>query len=52
MNFYYESAKIIDQLDAKRGSIQSCLANIDVKQRKRAAALVIETLKCWTHPTH
>lgn len=45
MNFYYESAKIIDQLDAKRGSIQSCLANIDVKQRKRAAALVIETLK-------
>lgn len=52
MNFYYESAKIIDQLDAKQGSIQSCLANVDVKQRKRAAALVIETLKCWTHPTH
>lgn len=46
MNFYRESARIIDQIDSKKGSIKSCLSSVDEKQRKRMAALVIETLKC------
>ncbi|KAG8906321.1 hypothetical protein FRB99_007101 [Tulasnella sp. 403] len=45
MNFYREAARVIDQLDAKRGSIKGCLASIDERNRKRTAALVIETLK-------
>ncbi|KAG9013968.1 hypothetical protein FRB94_004348 [Tulasnella sp. JGI-2019a] len=45
MNFYRTAAGIIDQLDTKKGSIKSCLTSVDEKQRKRTAALVIETLK-------
>ena len=46
MNFYREAASIIDQVEAKKGSIKSCLSRVDEKTRKRTAALVIETLKC------
>lgn len=46
MNFYRTAATIIDDIDAKRGSIRSCLSKVEETQRKRASALVIETLKC------
>jgi 25S rRNA (cytosine2278-C5)-methyltransferase len=46
MNFYFEAAKILDRLDAKEGSIKGLIATQPEKDRKRAAALVIETLKC------
>lgn len=46
MNFYFESAKVLDQLDAKRGSIKGVIATLPEKSRKRTAAIVIETLKC------
>lgn len=46
MNFYFEAAKVLDKLDAKQGSIKGVIATIPEKQRKRTAALVIETLKC------
>ncbi|KAI0050443.1 S-adenosyl-L-methionine-dependent methyltransferase, partial [Auriscalpium vulgare] len=45
MNFYFEAAKIIDRLDAKQGSVKSLLSTLPDKDRKRTAALVIETLK-------
>ncbi|KAJ7722752.1 S-adenosyl-L-methionine-dependent methyltransferase [Mycena maculata] len=45
MNFYFEAAKTLDRLDAKQGSIKGILATLPVKDRKRTAALVIETLK-------
>ncbi|KAF5382066.1 hypothetical protein D9615_004285 [Tricholomella constricta] len=45
MNFYFEAAKTLDRLEAKRGSIKSVLATLPEKDRKRTAALVIETLK-------
>ncbi|KAJ7914917.1 S-adenosyl-L-methionine-dependent methyltransferase [Mycena leptocephala] len=45
MNFYFEAAKILDRLDAKQGSIKGVLATLPEKDRKRTAALVIETLK-------
>ncbi|PCH42320.1 S-adenosyl-L-methionine-dependent methyltransferase [Wolfiporia cocos MD-104 SS10] len=45
MNFYFEAAKVLDKLDAKRGSIKGVIASINEKDRKRTAALVIETLK-------
>ena len=46
MNFYFDAAKIIDRLDAKRGSVKSLMNTLPEKSRKRTAALVIETLKC------
>lgn len=46
MNFYFECAKVLDRLDGKHGSIWSNLVSLEEKHRKRAAALVIETLKC------
>lgn len=46
MNFYKEAAQILDRLDKKQGSIKSCLSSVNDKDRKRTAALVIETLKC------
>jgi 25S rRNA (cytosine2278-C5)-methyltransferase len=46
MNFYFEAAKTLDRLDAKEGSIKGVLATLPEKDRKRTAALVIETLKC------
>ena len=46
MNFYFEAGKVLDQLDAKRGSIKGVIATLPEKSRKRTAALVIETLKC------
>lgn len=51
MNFYFEAAKVLDKLDSKKGSIKSIIATVTEKDRKRTAALVIETLKCeaW-HP--
>ncbi|KAJ7510374.1 S-adenosyl-L-methionine-dependent methyltransferase [Mycena galericulata] len=45
MNFYFEAAKTLDRLDAKQGSIKGILATLPKKDRKRTAALVIETLK-------
>ncbi|KIP08058.1 hypothetical protein PHLGIDRAFT_70105 [Phlebiopsis gigantea 11061_1 CR5-6] len=45
MNFYFESAGILDKLDAKQGSIKGVIATVPEKNRKRTAALVIETLK-------
>ncbi|KAG8857591.1 hypothetical protein FRB96_005609 [Tulasnella sp. 330] len=48
MNFYRTAAGIVDRLDTKNGSIKSCLTSVDETQRKRTAALVIETLKYRT----
>ncbi|GLB40515.1 putative class I-like SAM-binding methyltransferase superfamily, RsmB NOP family protein [Lyophyllum shimeji] len=48
MNFYFEAAKTLDRLDAKQGSIKGILATLPDKDRKRTAALVIETLKYKT----
>ncbi|KAJ7183139.1 S-adenosyl-L-methionine-dependent methyltransferase [Mycena filopes] len=48
MNFYFEAAKTLDRLDAKEGSIKGILATLPEKDRKRTAALVIETLKFKT----
>ncbi|KAG6844961.1 hypothetical protein H0H87_002075 [Tephrocybe sp. NHM501043] len=45
MNFYFEAAKTLDRLDLKQGSIKGVLATLPEKNRKRTAALVIETLK-------
>jgi len=45
MNFYYKCASILDSLDAKKGSIKSLVATLSEADRKRGAALVIETLK-------
>lgn len=49
MNFYFEAAKTLDRLNAKQGSVKSVLSTLPDKDRKRTAALVIETLKCKTH---
>ena len=46
MNFYFDTAKALDKLDAKQGSIKSIIGALAEKDRKRAAALVIDTLKC------
>lgn len=46
MNFYFEAADALDRLDAKKGSIKSIINTLPAKDRKRSAALVIETLKC------
>lgn len=45
MNFYFEAAKTLDRLDAKHGSIKGIIATLPENNRKRIAALVIETLK-------
>ncbi|KAG6854394.1 hypothetical protein C0991_007385 [Blastosporella zonata] len=45
MNFYFEAAKTLNRLDSKQGSIKGVLATLPEKDRKRTAALVIETLK-------
>ncbi|KAF8591088.1 S-adenosyl-L-methionine-dependent methyltransferase [Ramaria rubella] len=45
MNFYYEAAKVLERLDAKKGSIKGLVSSLPEKSRKRSAALVIETLK-------
>ncbi|EIM90969.1 S-adenosyl-L-methionine-dependent methyltransferase [Stereum hirsutum FP-91666 SS1] len=45
MNFYFEAADALDRLDAKQGSIKSIINTLPAKDRKRSAALVIETLK-------
>ena len=46
MNFYFEAAKTLDRIDTKQGSIKGIIATLPEKDRKRSAALVIETLKC------
>ena len=46
MNFYFNAAKVLDQLDAKQGSIKGLIATVPENTRRRTAALVIETLKC------
>ncbi|PSR88994.1 hypothetical protein PHLCEN_2v4956 [Hermanssonia centrifuga] len=48
MNFYFEAAKVLDRLDAKQGSIKGVIATVPEKDRRRTAALVIETLKYKT----
>ncbi|KIJ52544.1 hypothetical protein M422DRAFT_26124 [Sphaerobolus stellatus SS14] len=45
MNFYQEAAKLLERLDAKKGSIKGIIGSVPEKSRKRTAALVIETLK-------
>lgn len=45
-SFYFDAAKTLDRLDAKQGSIKGVLATLPEKDRRRTAALVIETLKC------
>lgn len=45
MNFYKECASILARLEEKKGSIKSLVGTVPEKDRKRAAALVIETLK-------
>lgn len=50
MNFYFDAAGIIDRLDARQGSVKSLLSTLSEKNRKRTAALVIETLKCGRTP--
>ena len=50
MNFYFEAAKTLDRLDRKQGSVKGIIATLPEKDRKRTAALVIETLKCMLTP--
>ncbi|EJD06767.1 S-adenosyl-L-methionine-dependent methyltransferase [Fomitiporia mediterranea MF3/22] len=45
MNFYFDAAKVLDKLDAKQGSIKGIISTLPEKDRKRTAALVIETLR-------
>ncbi|PVG04355.1 S-adenosyl-L-methionine-dependent methyltransferase [Serendipita vermifera] len=45
MNFYKECAGVLAQMEEKKGSINSLLSDLQEKDRKRAAALVIETIK-------
>ena len=46
MEFYFNAATALDKLDAKQGSIKGIIATFPEKDRKRTAALVIQTLKC------
>ncbi len=50
MNFYFQAANVLDKLDAKQGSIKGVIATVPEKDRRRTAALVIETLKCENCP--
>ncbi|TDL25613.1 williams-Beuren syndrome critical region protein 20 copy A [Rickenella mellea] len=45
MNFYFDAAQVLDRIDAKHGSIKGIIGSLPGKDRKRTAALVIETLK-------
>ncbi|KAI0032532.1 S-adenosyl-L-methionine-dependent methyltransferase [Vararia minispora EC-137] len=45
MDFYFRAASVLDRVDAKHGSVKGLLASLPDKDRKRTAALVIETLK-------
>ncbi|CAG8618428.1 4295_t:CDS:2, partial [Acaulospora colombiana] len=45
MNFYKECAGVLARMEEKKGSINSLLSDLQEKDRKRAAALVIETIK-------
>ncbi|KAJ3512888.1 hypothetical protein NLJ89_g3260 [Agrocybe chaxingu] len=45
MNFYFEAAKILDRVEGKQGSIKGIIATLPEEDRRRTAALVIETLK-------
>ncbi len=46
MDFYLKAAKIIDDLDARKGSIKSLCLTTNTNTAKRTYALVLETLKC------
>jgi putative methyltransferase len=46
MNFYFTAAHTLDRMDAKEGSIKGILSTLPQADRKRIAALTIETLKC------
>jgi 25S rRNA (cytosine2278-C5)-methyltransferase len=52
MNFYFEAAKVLDQLNSKQGSIKGLIATLPEQSRKRSAALIIETLKCESLCAH
>jgi putative methyltransferase len=52
MNFYLKAAEILDRLDAKQGSIKGLVNLLPEKDRKRVAALIIETLKCTVTLCH
>ncbi|EKM58071.1 uncharacterized protein PHACADRAFT_139688 [Phanerochaete carnosa HHB-10118-sp] len=45
MNFYFEAASVLDKLNAKQGSIKGIIGTVPERNRKRTAALVVETLK-------
>ncbi|KDQ57244.1 hypothetical protein JAAARDRAFT_35863 [Jaapia argillacea MUCL 33604] len=45
MNFYFQASDVLDRLARKQGSIKGLLGGLPEKDRKRTAALVIETLK-------
>lgn len=49
MNFYFKAVEVLDKLDAKKGSVKGLISTVPEKDRKRTAALVLETLKC-EHP--
>ncbi len=44
MNFYFDVAKALDKLDAKKGSVKGVITYLPEKDRKRGSALIIETL--------
>jgi putative methyltransferase len=50
MNFYFTAAQTLDRMDAKQGSIKGILSTLPPADRKRTAALTIETLKCEACP--
>ncbi len=52
MNFYFDVAKALDKLDAKKGSVKGVITYLPEKDRKRGSALIIETLKCNVKPRY
>ncbi|EJD49049.1 S-adenosyl-L-methionine-dependent methyltransferase [Auricularia subglabra TFB-10046 SS5] len=45
MNFYFEAAGVLDKLDEKKGSVKGIIGALPAQNRKRVAALVLQTLK-------
>lgn len=45
MNFYRDCAGVLTRLAEKKGSVQSLISTLPEKDRRRGAALIIETLK-------
>ena len=45
MNFYRTCSRIIEAIDSREGSLPNLLNSIEEQQRKRAAALILDSLK-------